>query len=380
MDSSPPRTGVVRRLLAAATAGLAISVLFAGCAAPAEAEKPASAESITVTDQRGVEVTFDQPVERVATIVMPAASLFVAVDGGIDHLVGMNPSSKEALLDGVLGNFYPDAADIADDVSGTDFVPNVESIIALDPDVVIQWGDRDASFTAPLEQAGIPVIGLTYGTQADLEEWVRIFGTILGKEDRAEKIIDNFNTDADLVTDVVAAAATSSEAAQKPGIMSLSSAAGSYSTSNSASYTNHYIELAGGRNVSADLQNTAGVSIEQIIQWDPDIILLGNFDDLTPQEIYDDPLWQDIAAVQAKQVYKMPLGGYRWDPPNQESGLAFRWVAQLTHPELDFGDLRAEMVTEYTFLYGVAPTETQLDKILHTDLNAGSAHYDAFSQ
>lgn len=43
------------------------------------------AEPITIVDQRDRTVTLEGEVERVVTIPIPAASMFMAVDGGADH-------------------------------------------------------------------------------------------------------------------------------------------------------------------------------------------------------------------------------------------------------------------------------------------------------
>ena len=70
------------------------AALLAGCGAsgsapassPSGSGTQAGAENISVTDQRGKTLTFAQPVTRVVTIPMPAASLLVAVDRSADHL------------------------------------------------------------------------------------------------------------------------------------------------------------------------------------------------------------------------------------------------------------------------------------------------------
>ena len=65
------------------------------------------------------------------------------------------------------------------------------------------------------------------------------------------------------------------------------------------------------------------VSMEEIMTWDPDIIILSNFDSITPDDIYQDKLegqnWSNIKAVKTHRVYKAPMGIYRWDAPNVET-------------------------------------------------------------
>ena len=53
-------------------------------------------ESYTVTDVRGKEIAFDAVPERVATVGKPFPSLYYAIEGATDHIVGCNPSSIKA--------------------------------------------------------------------------------------------------------------------------------------------------------------------------------------------------------------------------------------------------------------------------------------------
>ena len=85
---------------------------------------------------------------------------------------------------------------------------------------------------------------------------------------------------------------------------------------------NFYINLARGQNVASDMGMFVEVGVEQIIAWDPEVILLNGFEaKLSPHDVYNNELLADVSAVKNRRVYKMPLGGYRWDPPNQESPL-----------------------------------------------------------
>lgn len=65
----------------------------------------------------------------------------------------------------------------------------MEAILALRPDLVIQWVDRGDELIAPLADAGLTVIGLRYGTQDDLEDWIALFGRLTGQEDRAKRVL-----------------------------------------------------------------------------------------------------------------------------------------------------------------------------------------------
>ena len=48
------------------------------------------------------------------------------------------------------------------------------------------------------------------------------------------------------------------------------------------------------------------VDVEQVVAWDPDVILLGNFDAAMPEDVYRSPAWRSLSAVRSRRVYKVP--------------------------------------------------------------------------
>lgn len=332
---------------------------------------------ITVTDQRGKVLVFDRPVTRVVTIPMPAASLLAAVDRGASHLAGMHNASWVAMRDGAMGELFPAALNIPHDIATTDFTPNVESIRALNPDVVVQWSDAD--LTAPLENAGMKVLGIrNTGTQEDVDTWVSLFATMLGRPGRAVDM--KARSDKEL-------AEVKADAAARPGpgprIIYFNRFSGGLKVAGTSSYNDFYIKLVGGLNPASGDQGVkgtgmVGVDVEQVLAWDPEIILLGNFDDALPAAVYGDPVWQSVSAVQSRRVYKVPLGGYRWDPPGQESPLMWRWLSDISFPAGRPSALRGKVAEYFDFLYGQSPSPAQLDKILWREANGASANYGQF--
>lgn len=329
----------------------------------------------TLTDQRGRRISFDGPVRRIATAIIPSPSMLAAVDGEYDRVVGINESTLTANREGIFGTLFP-ASKKTTTIAGADFVPNVETVMKLEPDVVLQWGDMGDEVIAPLEKAGLNVIGLTYGTQEMMETWIRIFGTLLGKQRRATTLLDRMHDEDRKVRELVKGHGES--AAQK--VLYLKAASDGYTTATGSDYVTHWTELAGGVNVAHDLTATAPqVSTEQILAWDPEVILLSGFDEKAPADVFADASLSPVRAVRDRRVYKVPLGGYRWDPPCCESPLMWRWVAQILNPGIAARNgLRSRIKETYDLLYGydIAPAET--DEVLRLDLNAKSAGYDDF--
>lgn len=362
------------------------AALLAGCGASGQqpAASPsrsgsgsANSQSISVTDQRGKTVTFAKPVTRVVTIPMPTASLLVAVDRSAEHLSAMHNASWVAMRDGVMGTMFPRALELPHEIATQDFTPNVESVRALNPDVVIQWSD--SQLVDPLENAGLTVLGLkNTGKQEDVDAWVTLFAAMLGKPERATEIKEHSDKE---LAEIKSLAAGRGSAG--PSILYFNRFTGGLKAAAANTYNDFYIKLVGGTNPATGKDPLPGVGmvgldVEQVIRWDPEIILLGNFDQAMPQDIYSDPVWQNIAAVRSRRVYKVPLGGYRWDPPGQESPLMWHWLSDIAFPQAQSG-LRGKTIEYFRFLYNHEPTSAELDKILWTAGNSDSANYQQFN-
>lgn len=378
----PVPATVPRRALLHGAAALGGAALLAACGsagdAPTGGAATSSTRGLSVTDQRGKTIVLDRPADRIVTLPQPAASMLIAVDQSAARLAGMHQASWVAVRDGLMGELFPDALKIPHDVASQDFAPNVESILALKPDVVVQWGDRGPGITAPLENAGLKVAGLTYGTQEDVAAWITMFAAMLGKPERGRAILAEIGSRLDTVK-----AQAAQRAAPGPRILYFLRFADGLTVATAKSYNDFYIKLVGGQNPATSVPGAPSTGLvpvdkEQVLAWDPEIVLLGNFDAAMPADMYANPVWKNLSAVRSGRVYKVPLGGYRWDPPGQESPLMWRWLSEVAFPAQGSG-LREDIGRYYTFLYGRAPTGAQIDRMLWTDANGKSAGYGQFS-
>ena len=334
-------------------------------------------DAISFADQKGREVALQKPAERVVTIPIPAASMLMAMDGSSHKLVGMHPRSKSALDEGILKTIFPESLRIRSDVVGDGFMPNIEQLLAVDPDLVFQWAHRGDDIIKPITNAGLTVATFLYGTEEYAQEWIRIMGLVLGRQEKADELIRWRH---EVKTEIEEGVSAIPEA-EKPRVAYFLRFLSSFRIAGTGTYNDFYIRLAGGRNVGADLQNFKDVNAEQIIAWDPEVILLNGFEgELSTEDVYAHPLLADVSAVRNKRVYKVPLGGYRWDPPNQESPLMWQWLTMVLHPERFQWPLRKEMIDKYRFIYGHELTDDQIDGILRMQMNGGAAHYQRFAK
>lgn len=331
------------------------------------------AAPIAFTDMLGNPVPLAAPASRVVTLPMPAGSLLISLDGGAQHLAGMHPNAHELMKDGLLARIFPALAAVRTDITRSGFAPNVETLLRIQPDLVWQWGHMGDDLIAPLRNAGLPVAALLYGNEARTREWIRLMGLSLGQEARASAQLawrDQVRADIAKVTDGL-------RPDQRPGVLYLARYAPQLRASGAGTSFDDDIRLAGGRNVAAAIGSGQTINIEQLMAWAPDVILLNNFEPgLTPAMLYQDPLFADIPAVRNHRVYKIPAGGYLWDPPSQESPLYWQWLSQLLHPDRFDWPLREHIAQAYTRLYGHAPDAAEIDTVLHARQNQGAAGYD----
>ncbi|MBY2921724.1 ABC transporter substrate-binding protein [Rhizobium leguminosarum] len=356
-------TTASRRRMAAA--------LAAALLAPA-----AFAEEIVFKDQGNHEVRLAKAAERVVSIVIPMASTVIALDGSTRKLIGMNPTAKSAVVEGILGKIFPEAKDIPSDVTAPNFVPNVEALTAANPDLVIQWGDRGADIVAPITNAGLTTMLILYGTEELTRDYMTMAAKAIGKPERIDELVEW----RDRVQKDIEAKTTAIPDDKKPNVLYLGRALSDISASGTkGNYNAWSIELAGGRNASDELNGTVSVNKEQIAAWNPDVIFLNAFEaKLNVDWVYNDPILSLTNAAKSKRVYKMPLGGYRWDPPSQESPLSWMWTANLLHPQIFKYDLRTEMKTAYKTLYNYDLADSDIDNILWLKEQGAAADYAQF--
>lgn len=337
----------------------------------------ALADPITVTDQGGRNVTLAGPAERIASIPIPMASTIIAIACSTDRLVGMNPTAKSAIVQGVLGRIFPQAKDIPTDITAPNFIPNVEELAATNPQLVIQWADYGSDLVDPITNAGLNVALISYGTEEKTRYYQNMVASLMGKPERAAAI----NGWRDQVASELAAKARTIAPENKPKVLYLGRALENLTASGSkGDYGSWYIDLVGGISASADVKGTGTtISPEQVAEWNPDVILLNSFEaKLGVERIYNDPILSLTKAAQNRKVYKMPLGGYRWDPPSQESPLTWMWLANLLHPDVFAYDLRGEMKKAYKSLYDYDLTDADMDGILWTDMQGNASNYAQF--
>jgi iron complex transport system substrate-binding protein len=233
--------------------------------------------------------------------------------------------------------------------------PDVEKVLQLGIDLVFywQWPQQTEKMTA----AGIPVVCPIQGdgnpaTYADFlkryKDEIRFYGRVLG--DHATRVADDYCAYLDKKIDRVVSIASTVPANQRPSVYYITGR-DAFSTQGGHTLGHWLVDMAGGNYVARGLENHfVDVSMEQIIAWNPEVIVVGG---MTPVEsIITDPRWKTIGAVRENRVYAAPEGVFLWGHGSSEFPLFVMWLAKKLHPKRFSGiDLEQETKDFYSKFY-----------------------------
>lgn len=119
------------------------------------------------------------------------------------------------------------------------------------------------------------------------------------------------------------------------------------------------------RNVAGETRGgLAAVSVEQVLLWNPDVIITIDSDFAT--NVYGDRAWLPIAAVRTRRVHLSPMLPFGWvDFPSSVNRLiSLWWLAKILYPDLFPEDLRALTRDFYRQFYHLTLSEAQIDGVL----------------
>lgn len=302
--------------------------------------EPAPAFPVTLTDAAGREVTIQEEPETLVSGYYITTSMLIAL-GQQDKLVGIEAKAKSRPIYSAAA---PELLDLPNVGSAKEF--DLEGCAALEADLVIlPLRLKEAAQT--LTDLGLTVLTVNPESLEELDETIALLGAATGAAEEAQALLDyNQETQAFL--------ARTLEGAARPRVYLAGN--GSYlSTAGSEMYQNTLIELGGGENVAAGLTDTywAEVSYEQLLSWDPEVIIVVPGADYSVSDLTGDPQLAQLTAVRNGAVYVME-GLESWDSPVPSALVGSRWVASTLHGDLyPLETFTADMADFYRTFYGV---------------------------
>ncbi len=302
--------------------------------------------AIVVTDIRGKEVRLSEPADRV----------IVLYQGALD---GMYMLHAEHTVVGIQNNIYTNPVSFKyfsklDPRIARKELPapgnwetstNIESILALKPDlVIIASGQTDA--IRLLEDLGIQVFAVSPQNNAQLFEEIESIGKLTGTSERAKELLAYTRAKLDEIREAT------KHIEHKKSVYYAWSGGRIYATSGQNSRMNECFELAGVRNACTFAIDQPNINPETLISWDPDLILLWS---TNPQELYNKKELSVLKAVKNKNVHVLEPPFF-YDPHTLKimyAAIELHNVCYGENENFDLVENRREIMTN---LYGAKAT------------------------
>lgn len=338
----------------------------------------------TVVDHAGNEVEVPYDIQRIVVAdIYPLPSVLSVFFDSAEKIVGMAPASMTAAQNSLLSELYPEILNA--ETSFTDGTTiNIEELVKLDPDVVF-YGASNPEIGEQLKNSGIPGIAISvnkwdYNAIETLDNWISLISELFPDNDKTELVSNYSNQVYDEIQQRVADM-SDEERARVFFLFQYSDT--TIATSGQHFFGQWWADAIGAVNVAQELttDNANQVSMEQIYGWNPDTILITNFNQATPDDLYNNAIgsydWSEIDAIKLKQVYKMPLGMYRSYTPGVDTPVTLYWLAKTVYPDLfEDIDVTEKTIDYYDSVFGIQLTEEQAESIFTPVTAAGEVYFD----
>jgi iron complex transport system substrate-binding protein len=306
---------------------LGSALILAGALIPFAASSTSSSsntiQSLEITDDHGRTVTIADITERVISLAPSATEILFALGVG-DKVVGVTDYCD-----------YPE--ELAEKIDtgeiqkvGAPFPGfNLETIVDLKPDVVFAIGATVPDYVCDLDELGIPVIVLNAKDIDAIFHDIELVGEVSNKEEEAAVLVAVLGDDID--ENLYKVSAASVVRAVFYGV-DVSDPALLWTAGN-GTFIDALINLAGGVNIAGDLEGWPTYNLEDLVDTNPDVIVLGGANwGVSAEEVAGRLVWEDLDAVKNERIYAIDDTTLVRPGPRIAEGLEL--LATLIHPEL----------------------------------------------
>lgn len=324
---------------------LALLLVLSGCSSqpgssPASQAPSSAAEESSTTSSSALDNPSAQSTETVEITDTNGTTLPVPEN---PRMVSLYGSYAEAwlLAGGELVGVTEDALeerdlDLSQDVAmvGSVKEPNVEEIIALEPDLVILSSDiaNQVDLQDTLETAGLLCAYYRVDTFEDYDFMMEQFCAVTGRDDLYEK---NVTQVADQIEEVKSTAALSSTYSQVLLIRAFSTGIKAKTDDELAGVI---LKDLGAHNIADDHPSMLeDLSLEEVISADPDYIFVTTMGDEQKALDYlnslieENPAWSELTAVKEGHYVVLPKDLFHYKP-NNRWGESYEYLAKILYP------------------------------------------------
>ena len=303
-----------RGLFVRLTISLALVLSIVGVACTTAPKVPGA-----ITDDLGRSVVIDAVPQRIVSLAPSNTELLFYLGLG-DKVVGVDSYSD-----------YPEAAKAIPKVGGL-YDPDIEKMVSLRPDLVVVTKGHEKQVIPELEQLGIKVVGLDAKDLDGVLADVKLLGDITGESKRAGQLVDTLRKRIKAVSDKTKELSD----LQRPRVLFVVWhdpiwAAGKQTLADDM------IIKAGGINIASVLDASLPLSLEKVVESDPQVIVASVGDvgsEILPfQWAKTEPRLANIAARKAEpqRIYE---AGDIYQRPTPKAVDALEELVKFLHPEL----------------------------------------------
>ena len=269
-----------------------------------------------VTDDLGREIRLPLKVRRAVSLAPNITEMVFAIGAG-DRLVGDTTYCN-----------YPEEAKAVQKVGDT-LNPNMETIVALKPDVVLVSGASQLeTFTKILEQNSIAVYVTNPNSIKDVLKNLKQLGELFGTEEQAGKLVGDLQRRIGEVNQKLFYAPGSRNSEHKPIPVFLQISKEPLFTIGKQSFLTDFLEYADAYSVTEDVESAyPKLSKERALALDPEAIIISE----SPDNPEPNDAFRNSPAVKNGRIYKVSADLLSRPGPRLVD--AMEQIAKDLHPE-----------------------------------------------
>ena len=252
--------------------------------------------SSQIKDRAGNEIKIPERIDKIICLSPSITEILIDI-GEAYKIISVDSYSKEILEK---NNIDYSEMQIFDMMN-----PNAEKIISINPDII--FVNTFSVFSGKSSIDIIKSLGLTVAvipnsdTLAGIEDDIYFLGEVLKLEDKAEEIVFEMKENIEKIKSI------GDKIEDKKSIYFEIGAMPNLYSFGTNVYLDDMINIIGAKNIFEDRNSWIAVSEESVLSANPDIIFTSvDYIDNPVSEILNRHAWQNIKAIQKKQVYFIP--------------------------------------------------------------------------
>ena len=252
--------------------------------------------SSQIKDRAGNEIKIPERIDKIICLSPSITEILIDI-GEAYKIISVDSYSKEILEK---NNIDYSEMQIFDMMN-----PDAEKIISINPDII--FVNTFSVFSGKSSIDIIKSLGLTVAvipnsdTLAGIEDDIYFLGEVLKLEDKAEEIVFEMKENIEKIKSI------GDKIEDKKSIYFEIGAMPNLYSFGTNVYLDDMINIIGAKNIFEDRNSWIAVSEESVLSANPEIIFTSvDYIDNPVSEILNRHAWQNIKAIQKKQVYFIP--------------------------------------------------------------------------